>query len=60
MKHEIKTSTQTQGAQDNAPAPIPAEVLKGLSQPAAERLQRFVDSSENFQSWVYGEDAKRR
>ena len=39
---------------------IPTEVKQGMSREAAERLQRFVDSSERFQRRVYGEEPESR
>jgi len=57
---EPKKVLQTKNAQTQPSTAIPAEVLRGLSHEAAERLQRFVDSSENFQRRVYGEDTEPR
>lgn len=39
---------------------IPAEVLRDLTPEAAQRLQRFVESSEHLQRLAYGEDDEPR
>ena len=38
----------------------PAEVLRGLTPEAAERLKGYVDASENFRRRVYGEESETR
>lgn len=57
---ETKKVLEVKDAQNQSSTAIPAEVLSGLPPAAAERLQRFVDSSESFQRRVYGEDPEPR